>query len=56
MAYPFYFVQRSIYDAFWLEMAQKAGAEFRAGEKVVALDVSNKKVTTDRGAECFQGG
>lgn len=53
MAYPFYFVQRSIYDAFWVKLAQKAGAEFRAGEKVVALDVSNKKVTTDRGTECF---
>ncbi|MEJ2167700.1 MAG: FAD-dependent oxidoreductase, partial [Desulfobacterales bacterium] len=28
MDYPFYFVRRSIYDAFWLEMAQKSGAQF----------------------------
>jgi geranylgeranyl reductase family protein len=53
MDYPFYFVQRSVYDALWLEMAQKAGVEYRAGEKVVALDVSINKVTTDRGGECF---
>lgn len=49
--HPFYFTQRAVYDAFWLEMAQEAGAEFRAGEKVVALDISNKKLTTSRGDE-----
>ena len=53
MDYPFYFVQRSIYDAFWLEMAQKAGAQFREGEKVVALDITAKKVTTNKGGEFF---
>jgi menaquinone-9 beta-reductase len=53
MDYPFYFVRRSIYDAFWLEMAQKAGAQFRAGEKIVALDIAAKKITTDRGSEFF---
>ncbi len=51
--HPFYFTQRGVYDAFWLEKAQKAGAEFRAGEKVVALDISNKKLTTSRGHEYF---
>jgi len=53
MDYPFYFVQRSIYDAFWLERAQKAGARFRGGEKIVALDIPAKKVTTDKGSEFF---
>ncbi|UCD79373.1 MAG: geranylgeranyl reductase family protein [Desulfobacterales bacterium] len=51
--YPFHFVQRSVYDAFWLEMAQKAGAEFRAGEKAVALDISSKKLTTNKGYEIY---
>jgi geranylgeranyl reductase family protein len=51
MDYPFYFVQRSVYDAFWLEMAQNAGAQLKAGEKVVALDITAKKITTNRGAE-----
>lgn len=49
--YPFYFVKRNVYDNFLLEMAKKAGAEFRAGEKVAALDVTNKKVTTSGGHE-----
>jgi geranylgeranyl reductase family protein len=53
LAYPFYFVQRREYDAFWLARAQKAGAEFRAGEKVVTLDLSNKKLTTSGGNEYF---
>jgi geranylgeranyl reductase family protein len=51
MDYPFHFVQRSIYDAFWLQMAQKAGAEFRGGEKFVALDITSKKLTTNSGHE-----
>jgi len=53
MDYPFYFVQRSVYDAFWLAMAQKAGAQFRTGEKVVALDIPAKKITTNRRSEFF---
>jgi menaquinone-9 beta-reductase len=51
--YPFYFTQRAFYDEFWLQMAQKAGADFRSGEKVVALDICNKKLTTGRGDEYF---
>jgi geranylgeranyl reductase family protein len=50
---PFYFTKRGVYDALWLEMAQKAGAEFIAGERVVALDTSNNKLTTGRGDEYF---
>ena len=51
--YPFHFIRRIVYDASWLEMAQKAGAEFRGGEKVVALDLTSKKLTTNRGHEIF---
>ena len=53
LAYPFHFVQRKAYDLFWLKLAQKAGARFRPHEKIVALDLTSKKITTDRGHEFY---
>lgn len=51
--YPFHFVQRTAYDSFWLKMACRAGAEFRAGEKVNSLDNLDLggKILTDKGSE-----
>jgi geranylgeranyl reductase family protein len=51
--YPFHFVQRNAYDSFWLNIAQKAGARFKSHEKIVALDLASKKITTDRGHEFY---
>ena len=47
--YPFHFVQRKTYDQYWLKKAREAGAEFKAGEKVVSLDPARKQVTTETG-------
>lgn len=46
LEYPFHFIDRNIYDAFWLDRACKAGAEFRSGDKVISLDPSSSQVTT----------
>jgi len=51
--YPFHFADRRTYDAFWLAMAQKAGAKFKAGDKVVALDFLHQKLATSAGCEYF---
>lgn len=51
--FPFHFVQRTTYDSFWLNIAQKAGAQFKSHEKIVALDLASKKITTNRGHEFF---
>jgi len=47
--YPFHFVHRKTYDQYWLKKARQAGAEFKAGEKVVSLDFARKQVTTVTG-------
>jgi len=53
--YPFHFVRRTTYDAFWLKLACRAGAEFRPGEKVISLDSLDRggKISTDKGSEFF---
>jgi menaquinone-9 beta-reductase len=53
--YPFHFVQRTAYDAFWLKLACQAGAVFRSGEKAVSLDYlrAGVKISTGRGNEFF---
>ena len=55
LAYPFHFVQRTVYDSFWLKMACRAGAEFRPGEKVISLDHLNfgEAVSTDKGSKFY---
>jgi len=49
LEYPFYFIDRQVYDSFWLSRARKAGAEFRSGDKVVSLDRSKNQVITANG-------
>ena len=49
LEYPFHFVDRKIYDSFWLNMACKNGAEFRSGEKVICVDPPNSQVVTGAG-------
>ncbi|MBW2407389.1 MAG: NAD(P)-binding protein, partial [Deltaproteobacteria bacterium] len=53
--FPFHFVQRTAYDSFWLKLACRAGAEFRAGEKVISLDYLDwgGKISTEQGSEFF---
>jgi len=49
LEYPFYFIDRQVYDSFWLKMACKAGADFRSGDKVISLDPSKNQVLTGNG-------
>lgn len=49
LEYPFHFVDRQVYDSFWLNKARQAGAEFRPGEKVIALDPFKNQVITGNG-------
>jgi menaquinone-9 beta-reductase len=49
LEYPFCFIDRQVYDSFWLTLACKAGAEFRSGTKVVSLDQSKHQVITRNG-------
>ena len=49
LEYPFYFIDRRAYDSFWLNMACKAGADFRPGDKVISLDPSKNQVITGNG-------
>jgi geranylgeranyl reductase family protein len=53
--FPFHFTQRKAYDAYWLNMACGAGAEFRGGEKALSLNCSDRggMIATDRGREYF---
>ncbi|MGB9436565.1 MAG: geranylgeranyl reductase family protein [Desulfobacterales bacterium] len=55
LEYPFHFVQRTVYDSFWLKMACRAGAQFRSGEKVISLDHFNfgGAVSTGRGSKFY---
>ena len=49
LEYPFHFVDRQVYDFFWLNKARKAGAEFRFGDKLISLDPVNNRVMTCNG-------
>ncbi len=53
LQYPFHFTERRVYDDFWLKLACQAGAEFRPGEKVTAVDRSSRKVSTANGNEFY---
>jgi len=46
---PFYFVERYIYDNFFLRKAQQAGTEVIEGERCKSFDISGSKVTTSTG-------
>ncbi|MBI4843966.1 MAG: NAD(P)/FAD-dependent oxidoreductase [Nitrospirae bacterium] len=47
--YPFYFIDRYLYDDFLLKKAEEAGADVITGEKVVSCDTSLCEVTTSSG-------
>lgn len=49
LEYPFSFVDRKVYDAFWLNKACRAGAIFRPGGKVISLNPSSGQVVTATG-------
>ncbi len=49
LRFPFHFVQRRIYDHFWLQRARQAGAEFVAGQKVLTIDPPAGKVIISSG-------
>lgn len=49
MDYPFHFIERRSYDFFWLNMAQAAGVEFKAGEKMVDIDPHESRIKTSEG-------
>ena len=49
LEFPYHFVDRKIYDKFWLDKAREAGAKVLTGEKAVSFDIQNSKLETDRG-------
>lgn len=51
--FPFHWVNRQMYDQFWLDLAHQAGAEVRTGHGVVKIEPDNSSVITDSG-ECLR--
>ncbi len=49
LEFPYHFVDRKIYDKFWLDKAREAGAKVLTGESAVSFDIQNSKVETDKG-------
>ncbi len=54
LGFPFHFVDRQIYDAFWVETAVKAGAELIVEEKAETLDIAKGQAVTQSGRQ-FKG-
>lgn len=48
-AYPFYFVDRSVYDNFLLQKAKQSGAEVLPSEKVIELNSDQRELRTSTG-------
>jgi geranylgeranyl reductase family protein len=46
---PFYYVNRTIYDNFFLQKAKKAGAEVLEGERAVSADYRKNEIVTSSG-------
>ena len=46
---PFYYVNRTIYDNFFLQKAKEAGAEVLEGERVVSADYRKNEIVTSSG-------
>jgi geranylgeranyl reductase family protein len=46
---PFHLVDRTVYDAFWLNQAVSAGAEFHPAAAVVSLDPARGEALTQNG-------
>jgi flavin-dependent dehydrogenase len=49
LEFPFHLVDRQLYDQFWLDMAQKAGAKLRLGDGVAEIEPAGSKVITHKG-------
>lgn len=48
MIFPFYLVDRTKYDYYFLKLAEKQGTNIRLGEKVVKIGPNKKHVTTPK--------
>lgn len=48
-SHPFYFVDRKIYDAFFLEKAKKEGVEVLEGEAKTSINYYNNEIQTSSG-------
>jgi geranylgeranyl reductase family protein len=51
--FPFHFVERKLYDQFWLVKAVRAGAKVVFNEKAVTFSTTDGKVTTHNGSEFY---
>lgn len=49
LAFPFHFVNRKIYDAYWLDNAVKAGVKVYFEESAEDIDISEGKIITRSG-------
>jgi flavin-dependent dehydrogenase len=49
LEFPFHLVDRQLYDQFWLDMAQKAGAKLHLGDGVAEIEPAGSKVITQKG-------
>jgi len=49
LEFPFHLVDRQLYDQFWLDMAQKAGAKLRLGDGVAEIEPVGSSVITHKG-------
>jgi geranylgeranyl reductase family protein len=49
LEFPFHLVDRALYDQFWLDMAQQAGARLHLGDGVAEIEPVSGEVTTHAG-------
>lgn len=52
--FPFHFVDRKKYDTRWLELAQEAGADFKAPLKIREIEIEKQTVIATNGSR-YQG-
>lgn len=48
LEFPYHFVDRKLYDKFWLDKAEEAGAKVLPKERAVCFDIQNSEVETDK--------
>jgi geranylgeranyl reductase family protein len=51
LEFPFHLVDRRVYDQFWLDMAQQAGAKLHLGDGVAEIAPGSGEVTTRKGKQ-----
>ena len=49
LEFPYHFVDRKLYDKFWLDKAGEAGAKVLPEERAVSFDIQKSEVETDKG-------